>query len=172
VKEFYLIAKTKSNFNKNGFVFIQPYSDSAIAFEELTSVYIFLFGDYRELKVDEINVFNENVSIKIRNFEKEKELKYLLDKELFVDSSQLLNLPTQINNVLNLIGSKVYRNSEFFGLVKNVIRLASNDVLVIETGEKEELLIPLVEDYVIETDYGKKRIVLKPGTDSFYYDEN
>ena len=172
MSDLYLIAKTKSDFSKEGFVSIFPYTDFIDRFSKLKKVLIHLFGDYRELVVDSVKEVNGKISVKFRNFEKERELKFLLNKEVFIDSFQVIDLPVDSHFVHDLIGSNVFRNSEFFGLVKDVINLPSNSVLVIETHDKKEILIPAIKDYIISINSEGKSVILKPGSDSFYNDEN
>ncbi|HOK32979.1 MAG TPA: ribosome maturation factor RimM [Fervidobacterium sp.] len=60
-----------------------------------------------------------------------------------------------------IIDSDVFDESDnFLGTVRDIIETGSNDVIVVK-NEKSEMLIPIIERYVLNIEKGKKRITVK-----------
>ncbi len=168
--EYFLIGEVRSFFD-DGYVSILSFSDFPERFNNLKYFYVDLFGDKRKLKVEDVRNENE-IYLKILNFEKEEELNFLLRKKIFVDSENLVQLPDGMFFIHDLIGSRVFRNKKFFGFLKDYFQLTSNDVMVIEDLKGEEILIPAIPDYVENFDADQKIIHLSFSEDPIYDDEN
>lgn len=60
-----------------------------------------------------------------------------------------------------LFGAEVYDESNVnLGIVDDIIETGSNDVLVVKKGN-EEMLIPVIERYIVSIDKENKRIVIR-----------
>ena len=170
MKEYFLIAKVISVIGNEGFVRISSFSDFPDRFFELKKVFIDFFGDKKQFTVESVRKQKNNFIIKFKNFDNEIDAEILIDKEIFVDSENLVELPKDHFFVHDLIGSKVYRNDCEFGTIKDVLNYPANDVYVIEDAKGEEILIPAVSEFIENFDPQNKILVLKPG-DSFYEDD-
>jgi len=63
-----------------------------------------------------------------------------------------------------LLGFKVYDSQDqFLGTVEDIIYTGANDVLAVRASnpDKDELLIPLIDEYLLKTDCAKQLIVVK-----------
>lgn len=82
--------------------------------------------------------------------------------EIAIDQSQLPKLEEGEYYWKQLVGLQVVNlKGESFGKVKRMMATGANDVLVIQTSEKEELLVPYVADYsVVKVDLGAGVITL------------
>ncbi len=170
MKDYFLIAKIISISGKNGFVQIRSYSDFSDRFFSLKKVYLDFFGDKKEFTVQKVVQHKNFFTLKFVNFDSEEETAFLVGKEIFVDTENLVKLPEGYHFIHDLIGSEVFRNDVKIGILKDVLELPVNDVYVIEDNTGEELLIPAVSDFIESIDAEKKIIVLTPG-DSFYEDD-
>lgn len=60
-----------------------------------------------------------------------------------------------------LFGAEVYDESNVnLGVVDDIIETGSNDVLVVKKG-KEELLVPVIERYIVRIDKEHKKIIIR-----------
>lgn len=60
-----------------------------------------------------------------------------------------------------LFGAEVYDESNVnLGVVDDIIETGSNDVLVVKKG-KEELLVPVIERYIVRIDKERKKIIIR-----------
>lgn len=168
--EYFLIGEVKSFFN-DGYVLISSVSDFPERFSKLSYFYVDLFGDKRKLKVEDVRIEND-IYLKILNFDEEEELSFLLRKKIYVDSENLVELPDGMYFIHDLIGSRVFWNKKFFGYLKDYFQLTSNDVMVIEDIKGEEILIPAISEYVENFDPVQKIVTLVDRENSIYDDEN
>ena len=172
MSDFFLIAKIVSLKGKDGFVNIISYSDFPDRFYKLDKVYIDFFNDKKEFFVEEVLEQNKQIAFKFRNFDSDKDAQVLIGKDIFVDEEKVIKLPEGSYFVHDLIGSKVYRNGEEFGSLKDVLKFPANDVYVIIDMLGEEILIPAIKDYIESFDREKKILVIKPGDEIYEDDEN
>lgn len=170
MSDLYLIAEIKAAFGNEGFVSVISHSDKQERFFELKKVLIDVFGGKKEFFIEEV-LFNKEVCLlKFKNFNSDKAVDFLIGKEIFVDEENLIKLETNEYFVHDLIGSRVIRNNEDFGVIIDVLLLPANDVIVIKNQNGEEEMLPLIFDYLESFDAKNKVLTLKPGGD--IYDKN
>ena len=172
MSDFFLIAKIVSLQGKDGFVNIISYSDFPDRFYKLDKVYIDFFEDKKEFLVEKVLEQKKEIALKFRNFDSDKDAQILIGRGVFVDEEKVIRLPKGSYFIHDLLGSKVYRNGEKFGSLKDVLRFPANDVYVIEDTRGEEILIPAIKDYIESFDREKKILVIKPGDEIYEDDEN
>ncbi|MFC2133268.1 ribosome maturation factor RimM [Bacteroidota bacterium] len=172
MSQHYLIAQIKSIYGCEGFVSIISYSDALDRFKNLREVFIEVFGAKREFFVDKTDFINNQWLLKFKNFNSDQDVKFLVGKKVYIEKKDLANLPNDTFYIHDLIGSKVYSDSKFFGYLIDVLVLKSNDVYVIEREDGKEVLIPALKDYIIGFDTAKKRLDLVSVSEIFLDDEN
>jgi 16S rRNA processing protein RimM len=170
VKEYYLIAKIVSVYGKEGFVKVISYSDFPGRFSGLKNVYIDFFGNKKSFAVESAAEKKDSILLKFKNFSSAEEAEILKGREVYVDEQNLIKLPEFTFFIHDLIGSIVLEDQKQLGIIKDVISYPANDVYVLETIEKKELLIPAVKDNILSFDPVEKIMILKPG--SSVYDED
>ncbi len=171
MKEFFLIAKIVSIYGKEGFVRISSFSDFPERFYNLQKVYIDFFDDKKEFFVEKVKKKKNDFLLKFKNFNSEKDAEIFLGKEVFVDGKDVVRLPENFFFIHDLVGSRVLRNNEEFGIIKQVLTFPANDVYVIDNKGKE-ILIPAVMSFIEKFDPVNKILILTPGGDFYDEDEN
>ncbi len=167
--DYFLIAKIVAVSGNDGYVRITSFSDFPKRFYELSKVFLDFFGEKKEFFVEDVKEKKNIFYIKFRNFKSEEELEILLGKEIYVDSENVITLPEDHYFIHDLLGSKVLRNGEEFGILKDILVSPANDVYVIESFGKE-ILIPAVKEFIEDFDAANKILILKPG-ENFYEDD-
>lgn len=171
MNDFFLIGRIRAVANENGYLGIVPFSDFIDRYEELDKVFINVFGGCREFFVENAVINEKSVLLKFKNFNSREDVDFLVGKEIFILSEDSIVPDENTFFIHDLIDCEVYRNGKFFGKVKDILNLPSNDVLVIDK-ESQEVLIPFIDDYVNKVDVGKRKIFLINGSEDFYDDEN
>ncbi len=166
-----MIARITSVADKTGFVKIYSYSDFPERFFSLREVYIDFFDSKKKFIVEDVKKNRNDFFLKFRNFESDRDTKILLDKEIYVDEKDAVELPEKVFFIHDLLDSKVFRNGKLFGIIKDVLSYPANDVYVIKTGNGGEILLPALSELIESFNPENKVMVLKPG-DSFYEDED
>ena len=74
--------------------------------------------------------------------------------------------------VHELIGSEVIVENEIIGVVSDVMKGKANDILVIQTDDKKEKLIPFVLNFIEKFDAAKKKLILNISKEFLDEDED
>jgi len=171
LSDFFLIAEIIDTYNSDGSVIIKSFSDFPERFLKLKKVYIDFFGKKKELIVVQSKRINENFVLKFEKFNTADEVRFLVNKNLFVDSDNLYKLPEDSFYIHDLIESEVYFGTTFFGKMIDILKLQNNDVYVILNTNNEEILIPAVGKYFQQIIPEEKKIYLSQEAEIFK-DEN
>lgn len=171
MSDYSLVAEIKSVYKKDGFVSLIPHANFPETILNLKKIYVEVFGGYKEFFVEKTDIVKNNFILKLKNFNSEDEVLFLLGKKIYIISEDKSELDKDEFFVHDLIGSEVFRNDERFGKITDVLSLPANDVYVIDDCDGNEILIPAVKDYVESFDPVKKKLILKPGG-SIYDDED
>jgi len=172
VNEYFLVAEIKTIFNKNGFLSLISHSDEPERFLSLRKVYIEIFGDMKEFMVEKVVPVKNYFTIKFVNFNSDQDVDFFVGKRIYVDSENLVKLTEDTFFIHDLIDSRVFAEGKPAGILKDVIKLPSNDVYVIHDLSGKEFLVPAVKDYVESFDKINKTLNLKPGYNIFENDED
>jgi 16S rRNA processing protein RimM len=170
--DYFLIGEIKSNYDDEGFVVIDSFSDFIDRFFDLKFVFIKIYGVEKKLFVDAVKIIDGSIVMRFKNFISLKDTEPLIGLKLFVDEENVVSLDDDTFFVHDLLGCKVYYADKFFGDVVDVLKLESNDVYVIHDSKKEEHLIPAVRDYIKSIDINTKRIELISDWETMFYDED
>jgi len=163
--EYVLIAKVEQVYGKDGYVKLESFSDFPEQFLKLEKVYIDFWGDKKSFYVEDFNDLKGKVVIKFKRFDSLRDVNVLLDREIYIDEKDKISLPKNHIFSHDLIGSEVIVEKEKIGIVTDVMKFKSNDILVISTEEKKEKLIPFVLNFIENYDAVKKRLILNVSKD-------
>jgi 16S rRNA processing protein RimM len=167
VTEYFLIAKIVSAEGDKGFLKINSLSDDPERFNTLEKVFIDFWGEKKIFSLQSVVRKKENILIKFEGFDDKQTVDVLIGKEIFVDKENLRKLPKGHYYIHDIVGSKVLRNDEDFGIVTDVYSIDTNDVYEIRTTNGEEILIPSVQEFIESIDTLNKILILKPGKDIY-----
>lgn len=170
MKDFYLIAKVVSVFGKQGYVKIKSFSDFPERFSGLKKVYIDFFGDKKVFNVESLVKNKGNLLLRFSNFSTAEDAAILINRDVYVDEENIVELPEFTFFIHDLIGSEVIEEGKSLGTITDVQAFPANDVYVVQEADGKELLIPAVKEIIESFDPVKKILVLKPG--SSLYDED
>lgn len=172
MEQFFLIAEIKSLQGSDGFVIADSYSDFSERFFLVKSVFIDFFGNRKEFFVEEVKEIDDKFAFKFKGFNTSEDAKILIGKKIYVEEKNSIKLKDNTFFIHDLIGSKVFRKSNLFGYVEDVLVLPANDVYVIKDTNGKKVLVPAVKDYILKFNPLEKRLELVPDCDLLYDDEN
>jgi 16S rRNA processing protein RimM len=170
--EYILIARIEQTFGKDGFVKIQSFSDFPERFFNLNKVYIDFWGDKKTFYVEAVKDAKGKIVIKFKKFDSLRDSQVLIDREVYVLEKDAVSLPDNHFFVHDLIESEVFVKKERIGIVSDVIKGKGNDVLVILTDEKKEILIPFVLSFIEKFEAAKKKLILTISKEYLEEDED
>ncbi|ACF14912.1 16S rRNA processing protein RimM [Chloroherpeton thalassium ATCC 35110] len=81
---------------------------------------------------------------------------------LFVDESQLMRVKGDFAYLHELIGLAVLdENEKLLGRLVDLQHMPSCDVYEIETADKQKVLIPAIDDFIVKVDVENKRVTVR-----------
>ena len=90
------------------------------------------------------------------------EAKKLVRTDLFVDRDAFHDLPDDNYYYVDLIGCKVYIDSEEYGEVIDVVNYGASDIIEVKELKTSKLVMyPFINDFILDVNLDEKKIVLK-----------
>jgi ribosomal 30S subunit maturation factor RimM len=84
LEDYFLIAKIISVYDDDGYVKVKSFSDFPERFFLLDKVYIYIFGDYREFFVEDVEKAVKYFLLNFQNFDSETDVEFLVGSSIFV----------------------------------------------------------------------------------------
>lgn len=117
-------------------------------------------GAPRQLTLASLRAQNRVWIVEFEEIESRDQAEALTGREIFVESERLPDLPEGEFYQFQLIGLSVEtREGRPLGAVSAILETGSNDVYVVE-GDGREVLIPAIEEVVLEVDLRNGKIVV------------
>jgi len=146
--------------------------DGLVKFMPFTNIVEMVFGldeitlynpenkEFFMSRVEEVKPLNRFFVLKLSGLKSIEDAKKMMGFQIYVPYEDLPELGEDEYYMFQLMNSKVYyEDGEYIGVVEDVMETGSNDVIQIK-GE-EEVLIPLIKDYIVNLDLDNKKIVTK-----------
>jgi len=170
--EYFLIAKVEQVYGKDGYVKLRSFSDFPDRFLSLTKVYLDFWGDKKTFYIEDVKDLNGKLVIKFKKFDDLRVCQVLIGREIYVDEKDKVSLPDNHFFVHELVGSEVIVEKENIGVVSDVMKGKANDIIVIQTDDKKEKLIPFVLNFIEKFDADKKKLILNISKEFLEEDED
>ena len=115
-------------------------------------------GSERHLEINWIKPHTRTVLMSFTGIDDRDQAEALIGSELYIPKEMLPVLDDDTHYWLDLIGMDVYTiEREYLGRIESIIETGSNDVYVVNEGQKE-VLIPALESVVVDIDTDRKRM--------------
>ena len=126
------------------------------------------FYDVEEITIDgilyeilEVKFLNDKVVLTLKGIESIEDTLKLKNKDIYIEKPDEKDLPKDVFYVGDIEGLEVYdENDIFLGEIFEVIETGSNDVYWIK--EPKEILIPAIDEIIINIDINSGLMVIKP----------
>ena len=168
MKNYLRIGKIISLHGIKGEVKVFPTTDNIKRFDDLKKFYIVSSedADDSEFENEEIYVsegvkYIKNTCIlKINGLDTIEDSTKLIGKNIYIDRASAINLDENEYFIVDLIGLKCYVNSDYIGVVKDIMKTKVNSILVID-DKKKDLLVPMISDFIEQIDLNDSIIKIK-----------
>ncbi len=136
-----------------GEVKVFPTTDEPERFYELEEVLLDTGRERLTLEITSVRFFKNQVILKFRQFNDINEIEKYKGCDLLVTREQAVPLEDNENFIVDLIGMQVVSDSgEVLGTLTDVLQTGANDVYVVETAQKKEILLPAIPSCILEVD--------------------
>jgi len=171
VREYFLIGEI-AGVDDDGYLSVISYSDFPDRFLRLEKVFVEIFGRKKMVIVEDAEIIDKDIFLKFENFNSAEEAEIFVNKKLFIDSSEAVQLEKDSFFIHDLIECKVFYQNEFIGILKEVLTLPANDVYVVKDESGKEILIPAIKEYFEDINTEQKIIRLNYLPDTLDDDED
>lgn len=153
------IGKIVAPHGVRGDVRIFPLTDFPDRFHALKTVYVENVG---QMQLESARPHKKFILLKFAGINTMNEAGNLSGKLLKIGREDLVQLPAGQYYIFDIIGLNVFNEEgELLGIITDVLQPGSNDVYVIETQDKQELLVPAIKEVVKQIDIAGKKMLVK-----------
>lgn len=141
-----------------GEVKVYNYSDSADIYETVPELYV---GD-ELMAIEGVRVQKNMIILRLAGITDRNGAEALRGRVLYIRESDLPQLPEGQYYVRDLIGMEVTEeNGSLLGHVTDVLQNTAQDIFEVERPGGRKLLIPKVDQFILDIDAGSRRITVR-----------
>ncbi len=152
------IGKIVNTVGLKGEVKVYNYSDSIEIYETIESIYV----EDRLTVIENVRAQKNMVILKLEGADNRNAAEALRGKELYITEDDLPELPEGQYYVRDLIGMSVTEeDGNLLGHVTDVLQNTAQDIFEVESENGNKLLIPKVDQFVLDIDAEKREITVR-----------
>lgn len=141
-----------------GEVKVYNYSDSIDAYVDTPEIYL----EDKLVKVEKVRLQKNMVVLKLEGINDRDAAEKARGKNIYITEDDLPELPEGEFYIRDLIGMGVFEeNGNKIGEVTDVIQNSAQDIFEIETEENKKVLIPRVDEFILDIDAQKREIKVR-----------
>ncbi|MFA9378505.1 MAG: ribosome maturation factor RimM [Lachnotalea sp.] len=136
-----------------GEVKVFPTTDDVNRFKILKKVLLDTGKEKLELEIEGVKFFKQYAILKFKGINNINDIEKYKGKSLLVTRDNAVPLKENEYFITDMIGMKVITEDDSeFGTLVDVLETGANDVYVVETSEKKEVLLPAIKQCILNID--------------------
>jgi 16S rRNA processing protein RimM len=165
--DYLIVGRVVKPFGVRGEVKVQPITDRAERFRDLSFVFIKKGEDYKKVEIERVRLHGEHVCFKPSTFSSRDDAAGLTGELLYIDREHAARIDEESHYFYDLMGCTVRTSGgRILGVLRDIQNAGSCDVYVVgagaENGDRGEILIPAISEVVKKIDVKAKEIVIEP----------
>lgn len=145
-----------------GEIKVFPTTDDATRFKKLKTLYLDKGAELMKLEVSSVRFFKNMVIMKFKGIDNINDIEKYKGKDLLIERKQAVPLQENEYFICDIIGSKVVtEDGQEVGTLKEVLQTGANDVYVVKTAEGKEVLLPVIDECVLDVDTDEKIVTVR-----------
>lgn len=145
-----------------GEIKVFPTTDDVTRFKKLKKIYLDKGKDKWELEISSVRFFKNMVILKFKGVDNINDIEKYKGKDLLIERSQAVTLEEDEYFICDIIGAMVQtEEKEEIGNLKEVLQTGANDVYVVECKDGREVLLPVIDDCVLDLDLEQKIVTVR-----------
>lgn len=163
-KQYITVGKILSSWGVRGQVKVEPLTDNPKRFKTLNEVFIDFKSQVVSYKVESVMFLREYFPVlKFECINSKEEADTLKGHYINIDRKDAVKLSEDRFFICDIIGLHVFNEFDtYIGTVIEVIQTGANDVYVVETKDKNEILIPAIKQVVKKVDLKNGIMIIRP----------
>lgn len=149
-----------------GEIKVFPTTDDVQRFKKLKKVYLDAGKELLEWEIQNVKFFKNMVILKFKGINNINDIEKYKGKDLYVTREHAVPLEEDEYFLCDIIGAKVItEDGKDFGILKEILQTGANDVYVVEMGNQQEVLLPVIKECVLDVNIEEKivSVRLMPG---------
>lgn len=161
MEQFLRVGVISSTHGVRGEVKVFPTTDDPARFLDLASVILDTGKEQKELKIEGVKFFKNQVILKFKGYDNINDIEKYKGMDLLISREDAVPLEENENFIVDLIGMTVITDQgETLGVLTDVMKTGANDVYVVETPDKKEVLLPAIRDCILEVNVEEERMLV------------
>jgi len=156
---FLKIGFIKKTHGLKGELKVFPLTDNSKRFNKLKKIFLLISDKYEEKEIDYVRVLNEEILLKLSNYNSLSEVEPLKNVYIFIERKDGEKLKEWEFYSQDLVDCEVFFNDQRIGKVIDLINYGANDNLVIKNNN-EEFYFPFLRKYIDKIDLDNKIIIV------------
>ena len=144
-----------------GEVKVFPTTDDPARFKKLKKVIVDDGKQQIDMEIASVKFFKNMVILKFKGIDNINDVEKYRKAQIFVTRENAIPLAENEYFIADLIGiSAKSDEGEDLGTVTDVLQTGANDVYVLNTPKKEEILVPAIRDCILHVDIEKQEMLI------------
>lgn len=157
MEELFRVGVISNTHGIRGEVKVYPTTDNVRRFDDLKEVILDTGKEQLNLHVTSVKYFKNMVILKFKEFDNINDIIPYKGMDLLVTRENAIPLADGEYYIADIIGSKVITDEDkILGTLTDVLQTGANDVYVVKTKDGKEVLLPSIEECILDRDIENK----------------
>ena len=157
MEELFRVGVISNTHGIRGEVKVYPTTDNVRRFDVLKEVILDTGKEQLILHVTSVKYFKNMVILKFKEFDNINDIIPYKGMDLLVTRENAIPLEEGEYYIADIIGSKVITDEDkILGTLTDVLQTGANDVYVVKTKDGKEVLLPSIEECILDRDIENK----------------
>ena len=157
MEELFRVGVISNTHGIRGEVKVYPTTDNVRRFDDLKEVILDTGKEQLILHVTSVKYFKYFVILKFKDFDNINDIIPYKGMDLLVTRENAIPLEEGDYYIADIIGSKVITDEDkILGTLTDVLQTGANDVYVVKTKDGKEVLLPSIEECILDRDIENK----------------
>ena len=157
MEELFRVGVISNTHGIRGEVKVYPTTDNVRRFDDLKEVILDTGKEQLNLHVTSVKYFKNMVILKFKEFDNINDIIPYKGMDLLATRENAIPLEEGEYYIADIIGSKVITDEDkILGTLTDVLQTGANDVYVVKTKDGKEVLLPSIEECILDRDIENK----------------
>ena len=157
MEELFRVGVISNTHGIRGEVKVYPTTDNVRRFDDLKEVILDTGKEQLNLNVTSVKYFKNMVILKFKEVDNINDINPYKGMNLLVTRENAIPLEEGEYYIADIIGSKVITDEDkILGTLTDVLQTGANDVYVVKTKDGKEVLLPSIEECILDRDIENK----------------
>lgn len=161
MEQFLRVGVISSTHGVKGEVKVFPTTDDPARFLDLKKVILDTKKEHIDLEITGVKFFKNQVILKFKGYNNINDIEKYKGMDLLISREDAVPLGENENFIIDLIDMTVITDTgETLGTLVDVMQTGANDVYIVETPQKKEVLLPAIKDCILDVNVEEKRMLV------------